>query len=175
MTPRADLLSAGLWGAFGTLVVVASWRLPRLEQMGINPWSVPGLTPGLIGLAMVLAAAVLALRAWRESRLTRELRAAPPADAAATGDAAEPPASLRRSLLALLLCLTFAGIGLGHGLPFALEAAAFVFVFICVFSWRTWRAEQRVLRGAAGALLIAAVSASLIAWLFSAVFLVRLP
>jgi hypothetical protein len=38
MTPRADLLSAALWGAFGTLVVVASWRLPRLEQMGVNPW-----------------------------------------------------------------------------------------------------------------------------------------
>jgi hypothetical protein len=175
MTPRADLLSAAVWGAFGTLVVVASWRLPQLEQMGINPWSVPGLTPGLIGLAIVLAAAALALRAWRAQRIPRELRSAPPLDAAAAGDAPEPPASLRRSLLALLLCLAFAGVSLGHGLPFALEAAAFVFVFICVFSWRAWRAEQRVLRGAAVALLIAGVSATLIAWLFSAVFLVRLP
>src|SRR5688572_30379793 len=77
MTPRADLLSAALWGAFGTLVVVASWRLPRLEQMGINPWSAPGLTPGLIGLAIVLAATALALRAWRAQRIPRALRSAP--------------------------------------------------------------------------------------------------
>ena len=138
----------------------------------INPWSVPGLTPGLIGVAIVLAAAALALRTWRTSRMPRST---PPTDAPATSDTAEPPASLRRSALAALLCLAFAGIGLGHGLPFALEAALFVFVFIGVFSWRVWRAEQRVLRGAASALLIAAVSASLIAWLFSAVFLVRLP
>ena len=167
---RADLIIAAVWGAFGTVVIVASWRLPRLEQMGINPWSVPGLTPGLIGAAIVLAAAALALRA---------LRGAPPTEAAslapAANDTAEPRASLRRSALAALLCLAFAGVGLGHGLPFALEAALFVFVFVCAFSWRAWRAEKRVLRGAASALLVAAVSASLIAWLFSAVFLVRLP
>jgi hypothetical protein len=169
LTPqRADLLSAAVWGAFGTVVIVASWRLPRLEQMGINPWSVPGLTPGLIGVAIVLLAAALALRS---------LRRAPSGHVEPDAAASERPAaaSLRRSALAALLCCAFAGIGLGRGLPFVLEAALFVFVFVCVFSWRAWRAERRWVRGIVGALLVAVLSASFIAWLFSAVFLVRLP
>ena len=169
MTRRADLVSAALWGAFGTVVIVASWRLPRLEQMGINPWSVPGLTPGLIGAAIVLLAAALALRA---------LRGTPPGGAAPPSEAmTEVPmsASLRRSALAALLCLAFAGISLGHGLPFVLEATLFVFVFVCVFSWRTWRAEGHWVRSVVSTLLVAVLSSSFIAWLFSAVFLVRLP
>ncbi|HET9205765.1 MAG TPA: tripartite tricarboxylate transporter TctB family protein [Burkholderiaceae bacterium] len=168
MSRRADLISAAVWGAFGAVVIVASWQLPRLEQMGINPWSVPGLTPGLIGAAIVLLAAALALRA---------MRSAAPSAASSTDapDDAATPASLRRSGLAALLCLAFAGISLGHGLPFALEATLFVFVFVCVFSWRVWRAEGRWVRGVLSTLLIAVLSSAFIAWLFSAVFLVRLP
>ena len=169
MTRRADLVSAALWGAFGTVVIVASWRLPRLEQMGINPWSVPGLTPGLIGAAIVLIALALALRAWRDAPASG---AQPPDETAI--DAASS-ASLRRPALAALLCLAFAGISLGHGLPFVLEATLFVFVFVCVFSWRTWRAEGHWVRSVVSTLLVAVLSSSFIAWLFSAVFLVRLP
>jgi len=169
MTRRADLVSAALWGAFGTVVIVASWRLPRLEQMGINPWSVPGLTPGLIGAAIVLIALALALRAWRDAPASG---AQPPDEAAID---ATSSASLRRSALAALLCLAFAGISLGHGLPFVLEATLFVFVFVCVFSWRMWRAEGSWMRGVVSTLLVAVLSSSFIAWLFSAVFLVRLP
>ena len=169
MTRRADLISAAMWGAFGTVVIVASWRLPRLEQMGINPWSVPGLTPGLIGVAIVVLAAALALRALRGAPTD----GAQPRPEAATDATASAP--LGRSALAALLCFAFAGISLGHGLPFALEATLFVFVFVCVFSWRTWRAEGRWVRGVVGTLLVAALSSSFIAWLFSAVFLVRLP
>jgi len=168
MTRRADLISAAVWGAFGTVVIVASWRLPRLEQMGINPWSVPGITPGLIGAAIVLLAVALALRALRSAAPGTESPAAAATDATAS-------ASLRRSALAALLCFAFAGIGLGRGLPFALEAALFVFVFVCAFSWRTWRAEGRWVRGVVSTLLVAVLSSSAIAWLFSAVFLVRLP
>jgi hypothetical protein len=169
MTRRADLISAALWGAFGTVVIVASWRLPRLEQMGINPWSVPGLTPGLIGAAIVLIALALALRALRDAPAS----GTQPSDE--TGIDPASSASLRRSALAALLCLAFAGISLGHGLPFVLEATLFVFVFVCVFSWRAWRAEGRWVRGVVSTLLVAVLSSSFIAWLFSAVFLVRLP
>ena len=169
MTRRADLISAALWGAFGTVVIVASWRLPRLEQMGINPWSVPGLTPGLIGAAIVLIALALALRAWRDAPAS----GTQPPDETAIDAASSAP--LRRSALAAVLCLAFAGISLGHGLPFVLEAALFVFVFVCVFSWRTWRAEGNWVRGVVSTLLVAVLSSSFIAWLFSAVFLVRLP
>ena len=77
-TPRrADLIFSALLTALALAVVVESWRMPRLAELGVHPMSAPGLTPGLIGL--VLAALGMAL-------LLRSLRADPAAgEAAAAG------------------------------------------------------------------------------------------
>ena len=74
-----------------------------------------------------------------------------------------------------MLCVLFAGVTLGHGLPFVVEGAAFIFVFTALFSWPRWRAERRVGRGLAQTLVVAVVASTLISWLFESVFLVRLP
>ena len=166
MSRRGDLLSAAFWALLGGAVVIASWRMDRLVDRGINPLSAPGLTPGVIGALVLVLALVLAWRALRR----------PDAASAATDDAATPPVTtLRRTLLAAALCVLFAGVALGHGLPFAAEAAAFIFVFTSVFSWPTWRAERRVARGVAQTLAVALTAAFAISWLFESVFLVRLP
>jgi hypothetical protein len=73
------------------------------------------------------------------------------------------------------MCVLFAGVSLGHGLPFLVEGAAFIFLFVTVFSWSQWRAEGRVGRSLLTTLLIALLSSALISWLFESVFLVRLP
>lgn len=164
---RDELLSAAGWGALGTAIVVASWRMDRLDDRGINPWSAPGLTPGVVGALMIVLAVVLALQSRRAPAAT---------DAAAPASApGSAPGSLGRTLLALALCVGFAGFALGRGLPFAVEAAAFIFVFTTLFSLPLWRAERRVARGVAQTLAIAVAAAALIAWLFESVFLVRLP
>jgi putative tricarboxylic transport membrane protein len=158
---RADLLTAATWGAVGTAILVASWRMNRLDDRGISPWSAPGLTPGVVGALMMLLALVLALQARH-----------------AAADADEPvpqPGALGRTLLALALCIGFAGVALGHGLPFVVEGAAFIFVFTTLFSLPVWRAEHRVVRGLLQTLAIAVLASSFIAWLFESVFLVRLP
>ena len=135
---------------FGLVVLVAAWRIDRLENLGINPWSVPGLLPGLVGGLIILLALTLAWQA----------RPAPmPEEAAA----------------ALALCVLFAGVSIGRGLPFMLEGAVFIFLFTAVFSWSQWRAENRVLKGLATTLAIALVASLFISWLFESVFLVRLP
>ncbi len=167
MARRDELLSAAIWASFGACIVVASWRMDRLGDRGINPWSVPGLTPGVIGTLMILLALALAWQALR-------------ADVSGVADdaSAQPsplPGSARRTLLAALLCVLFAGITLGHGLPFAAEGAAFIFTFTTIFSWPTWREERRIGRGIAQTLAIAVVASLLISWLFESVFLVRLP
>ena len=74
-----------------------------------------------------------------------------------------------------MLCVLFAGVSLGRGVPFAVEGAVFVFVFTTLFSIEAWRAEGRVARGLLQTLAIAVVAAGSIAWLFERVFLVRLP
>lgn len=165
MSRRADLLTAAGWAALGTAIVVASWRMDRLADRGINPWSVPGLTPGIVGVLMIVLAAVLALQS---------------AGAKSGGDAtrADPPAesgSIARTLLALALCLGFAGLSLGHGLPFVVEGAVFIVVFTSAFSWPVWREQRRVVAGLVQTLGTAVLASAFVSWLFESVFLVRLP
>jgi len=161
---RHELLGAAFWAALGAVVLVASWRMDRLDDRGINPWSAPGLTPGVVGALMIVLALVLAWQSWRA-----------PAE---SGPAAETPpvaGSMRRTLLALLLCVGFAGLALGQGLPFVVESAVFIFVFTTAFSLSEWRAAGRLGRGLAQTAAIAVAASAFMAWLFESVFLVRLP
>ncbi len=185
MGGRADYLSAAGWAVLGAVILFASLRMDRLANLGINPWSVPGLTPGVVGVLMILLAAALAAQAWRAGRAPRstdaavDVAAGAAVDIAADADAAarvtRPGGSVRRTLAAALICIGFAGLTLGHGWPFAVEGAVFNFAFTAVFSWSAWRAEQRIVGGLLQTLVVAVVAASFIAWLFESVFLVRLP
>ena len=155
-------MSAALWAALGIVILVASWRMDRLTDRGINPWSAPGLTPGVVGALMVLLALALAVQALRRQPTQ------PPAEEVKR-------ASWASAAVALLLCLLFAGVSLGRGLPFVAEAALFIWVFISVFSWKTWREQGRLWRALAQAAAVALVTAVSLSWLFESVFLVRLP
>lgn len=156
---RAELLGAGVFTAAGTAILVASLRMDRLADRAIEAWSVPGLTPGVVGALMILLSLVLG---WQALRAPEQA-------------AVEEPGAMRRTALALLLCVVFAGITLGHGTPFVIEGAVFVFAFTSVFSWAQWRASGRVARGLAQTLAVAVCASAFISWLFESVFLVRLP
>ena len=173
MSRRDEIGSALVWFAFGAAIAVASWRMDRLGHLGINPWSVPGLTPGAIGVLIMLFALALGWQALATPSPPQAPAQGDAADAAAGAEPAE--GSARRTLVAGLLCVLFAGLTLGRGVPFVVEGSVFVFVFTSLFSWSTWRAEGRVGRGLARTLAIAVVACVLISWLFERVFLVRLP
>jgi putative tricarboxylic transport membrane protein len=159
---RGDLTSAGVFAAAGAAILIASLRMDRLTDRGIEAWSVPGLTPGVVGALMIVLALVLGLQALH-------------APVQAADDEPALPGAMRRAGLALLLCVVFAGVTLGHGLPFAVEGAVFIFVFTTLFSWSEWQAAWRVARGLAQTLAVAVGASAFISWLFESVFLVRLP
>ena len=156
MTGRADRIFGWGWAALGLLIAAESWRMDRLEAQQINPWTVPGLVPGLLGLVMTGFGLVLALRRGAEA----------PTD----GDGAEG----WRIALALALCLGF-GAGLVGHVPFWLGAALFVFLAILLFEWHDRRREGTLARGVLQAALVAFGSSAAISFLFQEVFLVRLP
>jgi hypothetical protein len=158
-TARADLGLGLGWTTFGAAVLVASWRMDRLESLNINPWSAPGLMPGVLGALMIVFGAALAVRGAAQGGLR-----APRAPAGI---------SVGRIALALGLCLAFAAGLLGHGWPFWLTS--FAFLLVAILAFRILDHEPASARLAATTAAIALGAAIVISLVFERVFLVRLP
>lgn len=156
----ADFLFGLLWLALGLVISFESWRMPRLEEQHINPYTVPGLVPGLLGLLLILFGGILATRGWR---------------GAGPEVPANEDAAAWRIGLGLVLCLGF-GLGvLGHGPPFWLAAGIFLFLAVFLFELPERRAAGTVARGLVRAGLVAVIGAAALTFIFQELFLVRLP
>lgn len=154
------LYGAG-WALFGATVLIASWRMDRLESLNVNPWSAPGVMPGVLGLLMLVFGAALALRKRGQDPFSAEK--------------IRTPLSGRRTAVALVLCLVFAAGLLGRGLPFWLTSAGFLFVSTFAFRLMDAEGEAPIWRFAASSAAIAIAAALVISFVFQDLFLVRLP
>jgi hypothetical protein len=160
--PRTDLISGIFWMLFGGVVVIGSWRMDRLEYMHINPYTAPGLVPGILGAFIALFGVVMAIRAVRAGALAHP------------GAPGEPVFNTRVALSAAL-CIAFAAGLVGHGPPFWLAAGIFIFVHIFLFQYPERHAGGEIGRGLLVALSVAATAAFVITMVFQELFLVRLP
>lgn len=164
------MLFGVLWTGLGLAIAIASWRMDRLEGQGVDPYSVPGLLPGMLGVLLAAFGLILALRG-RRGQPRPAGTDAPPEEGASAGGVAEP----WRIGLALLLTLGF-GLGLlGRGPPFWLAAFVFAFLAILLFELPERRRDGTVARGAARAALVAGLGSAAVTFVFQEVFLVRLP
>jgi hypothetical protein len=162
---RRDLYAALVFVALGVGVVAESLRMPRFEHLGVNPYTVPGIVPGVLGAVIALLGAVMLTRTVARLRLGSEAQALAPES---------EPGSASRLALTLLLTLGYATILVGW-LPFALATFLFVLAFLVVFEWRPGRSRGQWLTHASTALLQAVLVAWAVTFVFERIFLVRLP
>lgn len=164
---RADLKDAAGWVALGIAVLVGSITMDRLEAQHINPFTVPGLLPGLLGIAMILLGSVLGVRSLRRGAWKQTLPAA-------TADDRE---QRRRVWLAVALCVGYGVVLVGHGIPFWLASSIYVTASILVFRRISRDPAERTLDAWAWVqALVIGVASSVVTWLvFERLFLVRLP
>ncbi|HEY4371681.1 MAG TPA: tripartite tricarboxylate transporter TctB family protein [Burkholderiales bacterium] len=165
-TPRSDFIASMVWIVFGVVVAIASWNMDRLKSQDINPYTIPGLVPGLLGAGVVIFGLLMMYRAWRQGALT------PQGDA---GRRMAQPGEWQRFLLVLAPCLIFGGGLLGHGLPFWAAAALFVTATVFILQYRERKAAGQLLRGFVVAAVIGLAAGGLITYVFQELFLVRLP
>lgn len=164
--PRSDFIAALLWIAFGIAVAIASWRMDRLESQDINPYTIPGLLPGFLGLALILFGGLMLIRAWRAGALAPAGRGHPNRMTAS---------ELRRFGIITALCVAF-GVGLvGHGMPFWAAAALYVATTIATLQYPQRKADGQVARGLFVAIVIGLCAGWAITLVFQDIFLVRLP
>mgnify|MGYP003562699033 FL=1 len=168
VSPQADFIAAWLWMAFGLAVMIASWRMDRLESQGATLYTAPGLVPGILGTVLLLFGVVLALRAVRAGghRLGAHRWAA----------SRDARAVVMRVGAFLLLGLAYAAGLVGRGgIPFWLATFVFVTVSVAAFDWTRRRDAGQTLRGLLFAAVIGAATSFVVSYFFQEVFLVRLP
>ena len=163
---KKDFFTSLVLIAFGAAVLTESLRMPRFENLGINPYTVPGIVPGVLGGVIILLGAIMFVR----SSFVDSWRVAP--------KPTEPSAALRkgsqRLTLTLLLTIGYAG-GLVGRLPFWAATFIFVFLFIALFEWRRTHVAVKQLRILGVALIEAALVSAAVTYVFERIFLVRLP
>lgn len=164
---RADLVSSAVLFALGLAVVVESWRMPRFELRNINPWTVPGIVPGLLGAILAILALAVLIRSLRALRRPLD-------PAAGVEDSGLDEGSRRRLLLTLLLCIGYPAVLIGS-LPFGVATALFIAVFIALFEWSSDDDAGRRARKIAAAVAIGGIAGAVIHLAFRHIFLVRLP
>jgi hypothetical protein len=167
ITPRGDLTDAAFWIVLGGAILIGSITMDRLEQQHINPYTAPGLLPGLLGIAMILLGGILALRSLRRGALHQ----------APLPPSAHDRERWRRIWVVAALCLGYGIVLIGHGLPFWLASTIYVTASILIMQ-RMSRdpAQRRQTPKAWAKALTIGLSASVITHLvFQEFFLVRLP
>jgi hypothetical protein len=162
---RADLITSIVWLAIGLGATIESWRMPRLQNLGVSIYSAPGLVPFLLGIVIALLGLILLVRSLRAGRgLLGSNTQEPPVRTDAT----------RRFAMTAGLTLGYALILVGR-MPFWAATAIFVAAFVLAFEWQAGGGGKLLARrtaAAAGFALAVGVSVSV---LFEEIFLVRLP
>ena len=167
---KADLMTGIVLFVMAVAVTWGAWTMDRLEARHIHPLSAPGLLPGLLGIALAISSAMLIVKSfWHPVPMPGGPEHVKEGNADAT-DAGGPT----RLLGAAALCLVYA-LGLVGRLPFWLATAIFVTAFITLFEWdRGGDATRRFVR-LGWALFLGLATGWAVSFVFSDLFLVRLP
>jgi hypothetical protein len=165
--PRSDLADAIGWIALGAAVLVGSILMDRLEAQHINPYTVPGLLPGLLGIAMIILGLVLAER-------SRERGAFRLPNSPATQDQRD---ERRRVWVVVALCVGYGVVLIGHGIPFWVASSIYVTASILILQRmsRDPLERQVTARSVVKAVVIGVASSVITQLVFQEVFLVRMP
>jgi hypothetical protein len=167
VTPRSDFWAGVAWVIFGGAVLIGSVTMDRLEKQNINPETIPGLLPGLLGIGMMLLGAIMALRSWGRGAFTHPVLPA-------TGHQRE---SRKRAWTVIALCTVYSVGLVGQGLPFWIASGIFITATILVLQRMNQNEEERRLapRLWAKAIVIGLLAAIITQVVFQELFLVRLP
>ena len=165
--PRSDLADAAFWIVLGVAVLIGSFTMDRLERQGVNPYTVPGLLPGLLGIAMMALGGILALRSLSRGAL----------DAGPPQTDAHGRERWRRIWVVTGLCVGYCVVLIGHGLPFWLSSTIYVTASILILQRmsRDPAVRRQTPRAWVIALTIGFCSSLVTHLVFQELFLVRMP
>lgn len=154
--------------ALGLAILIGSVLMDRLKEQDINPYTIPGLLPGLLGIAMTLLGFLVFIRKWTRFKGAATARAPVSFD---------KRAAMNRMLLVLGVCVIFCAGLLGRGLPYWLTGGIFVTACILLLDNKPSQAgEGRFTpKKISKAVVIGFISSIAITLVFEQIFMIRLP
>ena len=164
-----DLVTSLVLIALGSGVLVEALRMPRFERFNANPYTLPGIVPGVLGIVIAIFGLLMLART-----VVAHLRDHPVPAAAG----ADEPGSAARILLTLALTLGYGAVLIGR-MPFAVATFLFVLAFLLAFQWSpallAGARRGPIVRYLGTSLLQALLVAATVTYVFERIFLVRLP
>jgi hypothetical protein len=164
---KADFITSIGLSIFGLAVLIRSLQMPRFKGLGVNPYSVPGIVPGLLGVILLTLGLILLVRSIRQKGY--RLGVSGKVVKAFIADA-----STKRFLLSLILCTVYAAFVLRR-LPYPIATGLFVFLFVFIFEFRRWERILSQKRTVLFALFEAIFVSGAVTLVFRYLFLVDLP
>jgi Tripartite tricarboxylate transporter TctB family len=166
ISPRADGWQSVAWVLLGSATLIESLRMDRLEQQDINPYTIPGLLPACLGVAIILLGLLMAYRSISRGALQ---------PASQSVQVSSDGHELRRIWVILMLCCGFALGMVGHGLSFWCAAAVFITVTVTLLQHRSQGNPRDKIKSVVKAAIIGVTAGVVITLVFQEFFLVRLP
>lgn len=164
---KADFVSSIVLMVFGISVTWMSVNMPRLEEKGINPYTAPGVVPGILGIIILFLSLIMFVRTLKHGDFLPRF----------SGNDLKSffrTEGILRLSIALVLCLVYA-LGLVGHIPYILATFLFIFSFILCFDLKFDAVEGRKRRIILVALAEALITASVVSAAFQYLFLVDLP
>jgi hypothetical protein len=165
--PKADFVTAILLICFGGWVVIHSYHMPRFENQEANPFSVPGIVPGILGTVIVLLSTVVLVRSLGRKGYRLGITRA-------HIKGFFKNASMQRMLLTLLICM-FYGIVLVGNIDYYLATFLYLLAFLCLFQYHRSTPLSGQAKMVLGSLVQALLTAGIVGAIFRYLFLVALP
>jgi len=162
---RADFITAIFLILLGLGALVESVGMPRFENLNIEPYTIPGIVPGILSFILTLLGFGLLVRACVNGGWRLDF---------ARGSALFASPDTKRLMIALVLTLSYAA-GLVGRMPYWLATVVFVFLFTATYEWSRDDDAGPRFKKLATAGLQAVLVAIAVTVVFQEIFLVRLP
>lgn len=165
--PKADFVTAIVLLTFSITVIVLSIRMPRMEEVGANPYSAPGIVPGFLGVVILFLSIILFVR----SILNKGHR--PEVTWHKISTVVKDEAILR-VLSTIALSVIYGAILLGR-IPYVIATFLYGLLFVIIFEYRFDKPFQGQGKTMLFSFVQAILVAGVVAAVFRYVFLVKLP
>ena len=164
---KKDFITSIVLIVFSISVLVSSYTMPRLEQRSIDPFSAPGVVPGMIGGILLCLALILFVRSIHRGgyRLFQK---------GTSRDGGHGRGAWSRVSLTLIISIIYAIGFLGH-LNYSVATFFYILSFICLFEYQPGVSVINQRRMVIHAVAQAIVASILITLVFQKLFLVDLP